>query len=150
MTGPDYGNPKVEAAWCSARRADVLAFLEREGIAHGRLGLRPSWHATPYVSVWAVESLEQPDCVGWWGIAGDLPTDCISAENVPGPREAVAAFAAKWAELAACMLRGEEHPVHKVGTRETWPRLGPILESRAQLLDRFAREADLWEDGEPE
>ena len=52
---PDYEDPAFEEQWCEARRAEVAAYLEREGVVHGRMhgriGEWPAWHVAPYVSV---------------------------------------------------------------------------------------------------
>jgi hypothetical protein len=38
MSSPNYDDPAVEEAWCNVRRAEVAAYLEREGVIHGRIG----------------------------------------------------------------------------------------------------------------
>jgi hypothetical protein len=82
MSLPDYSNPVVEQEWCDARRADLSAYLARAGVAHGLIGERPAWHIAPYVSRWAIESVARPEWIGWWVIAGNLPTDYISSADV--------------------------------------------------------------------
>ena len=89
---PDYDDPPVEEQWCEDRRAQVAAYLQREGVEHGQIGEWPAWHVAPYVSIWAIESKKRPDRVGWWVICGDLPTDYVSAAKIKHPRD--------WGELA--------------------------------------------------
>lgn len=67
-------------------------------------------------------------------ICGDGPTDYISGEERPDPREAVRAFVARWREIASYMLRGQPHPTIELGSPKTWAELGPLLKSRAELL----------------
>jgi len=69
-----------------------VAISYREG---GHIGPRggdvPAFHVSPYVSLWAVRSKKTPDAVGCGIIAGDLPTDYLSAaENAAHPRTALA------------------------------------------------------------
>ncbi len=145
MTTPDYDDPKEEEKWCEERRAAVLAYLTKERIVHGRIGAWPAWHVAPYVSVWAVESKAQPDWVGWWVICGDSPTDYISAQTIKHPRAAISAISDRWFELAAYMLRGESHPDIQIGSPESWPQLGPLLQSRADTLADFASDDSVWQ-----
>lgn len=50
---PDHDDPAVEAQWCAERRAEVMAYLQREGVDHGRVGDLP----TDYVSA---ETIKHP------------------------------------------------------------------------------------------
>ena len=104
---PDYGEPAVVEQWVGARRAEVTVYLQREGVEHGRIGEWPAWHVAPYVSLWAIESKERPDWVGWWVICGDLPTDYVSAAKIKHPREAIRSIAGEWREQARLMTSGE-------------------------------------------
>ena len=131
--------------WCEEHRAQVAEYLGREGVRHGRIGEMPAWHVAPYVSVWAIESVAAPDWVGWWVICGDGPTDYMSAGPVRHPRDAVRAFAARWAEVASYMLRGEPHPTIELGSPRTWPELGPLLRNRAELLISCADDDSTWQ-----
>ena len=131
---PDWDDPAVEEEWCAERRAEVEAYLQREGIDHGRIGEWPAWHVAPYVSAWAIESKARPEWVGWWVICGDLPTDHISSAGARCPRDAVRAIAKEWLELAGYMERGELHRDSRLGRPEDWPSLAPMLRSRAELL----------------
>jgi len=135
-----------EERWCQARRAQVAEYLRHEGVRHGRFGEWPAWHVAPYVSVWAIESGTTPDSVGWWVICGDGPTDYISAEEGRDhPREAVRTFATRWNEVASYMLRAEAHPTIELGSPRTWRELGPLLKSRAELLNSCAADDSVWQ-----
>ena len=131
---PDYDDPAVEEAWCEEQRARVAAYLQREGMDHGRIAEWPDLHVAPFVSVWAVESKARPEWVGWWVICGDLPTDYISSADIKCPQDAVRALAEQWLELAGYMERGEPHPDTRLGRPEDWPTLAPLLRGRAELL----------------
>ena len=142
----DYDDPKREAAWLEARRRQILGYLEREGVRHGTVPHEPAWFAAPYVSVWPVMSLRAPGTVGWWGIAGDLPTDYVTSSGVDGPRAALRAFADRWRDVAGYMSRGEPHPDVTIGKREEWPELSDLLARRATLLLEIADDDEEWND----
>jgi hypothetical protein len=108
MNGVDYDDPQTDNMWCTERRAEVVAYLGRERLTHGRVGEYPAWHVAPYVSIWAIESLAAPGAVGWWVICGDLPTDYISSADATTPRDAVRCFGASWRVVGARMVAGEE------------------------------------------
>lgn len=142
---PDYDDPVVEEKWCEERREEVAAYLQREGVEHGCIGEWPAWHVAPYVSVWAIEGKKSPGCVGWWCICGDLPTDYVSAETIKYPREAVRSIAEEWRRLARLMVDGQEDPDTRIGRPEDRATLGPMLDSRAATLLKWADDDSLWE-----
>lgn len=142
----DYDDPKIEAQWFAVRRNEVAEYLEREGVAHGRVGQAPAWYLAPYVSIWAVESLKSPGSVGWWAISGDLPTDYVSAKDVRHPREAMRAIATLWQEASGFMLRGEEHPTFRIGAGDSNEELAPMLASRAETLLGWVDDPDVWKE----
>ncbi len=148
MADLDYDDATVEEEWCADLRADISAYLSGEGVSHGQIGEWPAWHVAPYVSIWAIESQQRPGWVGWWAIAGDLPTDYVSAKTIKDPRAAVSAFSERWIEVSSYMLRGEAHPDIRIGSSETWPQLGPLLKSRASLLAKWVNENSFWQDAD--
>jgi hypothetical protein len=141
---PDYNNPEIEKLWCDERRVEVIAYLRREDVDHGRVGEWPAWHVAPYVSIWAIESKKRLECVDWWVICGDLPTDYVSAAQIKHPREAVRAIAEKWFRQAQLMARGESSGDIRIGRREDWKALAPLLNSRASMLLEWANDGSIW------
>jgi hypothetical protein len=123
---------------------EALEYLRRENIPHGRIGEAPAWSASPYVSVWHVDSTGEPGAPGWWVISGDCPCDYVSAHDASNPREAVKAIASLWLEKATFMARGEAHPTFVVGSGEYDRELAPLLESRAELLLEWVADDDAW------
>ena len=121
---------REEERWCEERRAQVAEYLRCEGLRHGRIGEWPAWYLTPHVSIWAIESVVAPGSVGWWAICGDGPTDYMTAGGVRHPREALRAFAARWAEIASYMARGEPHPTIHMGSPRTWQELAGYGKTR--------------------
>ncbi len=140
----DYDDPEVETQWFVARRNEVEEYLGREGVAHGQVGEAPAWSVVPYVSIWAVASLERPGCVGWWAISGDLPNDYVSAKNINHPRDAMRAIATLWQEASEYMLRGEKHPTFRIGVGDSDDELAPLLASRAETLLEWADDPEVW------
>ena len=125
-----------DQAWnlTDERRAQVTAYLQREGVEHGHVGEWPAWHVAPYVSIWAIESKKRPDWIGWWVICGDLPTDYISAAQIQHPREAIRSIAEEWRQQAKLMASGERPYNIRIGRPEEWALLAPLLETRASAL----------------
>jgi hypothetical protein len=142
----DYDDSDVEAQWYVDRRNEVEECLSREGVAHGQVGEAPAWSVAPYVSIWAVESLENPGRVGWWAISGDLPNDYVSAKGINCPRDAMRAIATLWREASEHMLRGEKHPTFSIGVGDSDEELAPLLASRAKTLLGWADDPEVWED----
>lgn len=141
---PDYDDPAVEEQWCEDRRAQVAAYLQREGVEHGQIGEWPAWHVAPYVSIWAIESKKRPDRVGWWVICGDLPTDYVSAAKIKHPRDAMRAIAERWREHAKRMAKGEPGVDFQIGSPDDWGELAPLVDSRASMLLKWADDDSLW------
>jgi hypothetical protein len=140
----DWDDPAVEEGWCNERRQQVTEYLSSQGVLHGGVGEWPAWHVTPYVSIWAIQSLLFPGSVGWWAICGDLPTDYISAASVKHPRLALRTFSENWKEVAACMFEGRPHPSTNMGPPEKRLELAPLLESRSAVLRQFAEDDSVW------
>jgi hypothetical protein len=145
--GKDYDDPDVEEAWCDERRAEVTAYVDSQGLARGDVGDWPAWHVAPLVSIWAIESGSTSGAIGWWVIAGDLPTDYIPGRGVPDPREAVRMFAERWQAAAAEMRDGRDASEIRIAvTPQERRALGPMLESRAVMLARWADDDAVWVD----
>lgn len=112
MSNFDSDDLEAEERWCEEQRANVADYLESEKVPHGRIGEWPAWHVAPYVSIWAIESLVQPEWIGWWVISGDLPTDCISSAEVSPPqhpKKALKVIAERWLKQAEAWKAGREY-----------------------------------------
>jgi hypothetical protein len=133
-----------EERWCAEQRAKVVEYLRKQGLRHGRVGEWPAWHVEEIVSIWAIESVEAPGSVGWWAIAGDLPTDYVTVASERHPRRGLRDICERWLEVASYMKRGESHPTIRLGDPTSWPKLHPLLESRARALLGWADRDELW------
>jgi Domain of unknown function (DUF4826) len=130
--------------WCAACAAEVAACVARRQLAAGRIGERPAWFAMPYASVWAVESASRPEWIGWWAIAGDLPTDAVAAHDLPTPRDALRAFGRQWLLHADAIDRGEVPAAWSHEPAAGLPKLGATLRRRGAALQAWADDAASW------
>ena len=132
-----------EDKWLQERREEVLAYLSRQGVEHGQVPEYPAWHEVPCTSIWPIESKKTPGDVGWWVMAGDHPTDYVSAKDSKEPRSACEAIAKGWLEICSCARQGKEHPQMSIdfdGSSE----LVEMLESRVNLLLKWVSEDENW------
>lgn len=136
--------PNRETAWLNAERQRAADYLNAERVDHLGVGEDPTFHVWPYLALWAVQSKSNPGWVGWWVITGDVPSDYIGSNEGRHPREAPLAFARHWSEASAHMLRGEAHPTCHIGTPDQWPQLGELLRARAEILQQYADDDELW------
>ena len=127
-----------EEDWCAEQRLNVVRYLHGLRIEHGAVGEVPAWFVSPYVSIWAVESLKAPGWVGWWVISGDLPTDYCSAKDCRHPRLAAKQIAERWLDQAALTAPTGA----TIGDMGLPASLLPDLRSRADaLLAMVAKDA---------
>ena len=140
----NYDDPVIEERWCAEQRNQVIEYLVREAVAHGRVGEWPAWHVAPYAAIWAIESKSLPGTVGWWVICGDLPTDYISGNGNPHPRNAMQAIAERWHEAAELMSQGKTPSGFSIGSPSESLELAPLLAARAELLSKWADDPEIW------
>ncbi|MCK5940788.1 MAG: DUF4826 family protein [Planctomycetes bacterium] len=145
---PDWDDPEVQDRWCAEVRGDVETYLRDEQVEHGRIADEPSWFVAPYVSLWAIESRSRPETVGAWVIAGDVPTDIVSAEEHEHPRDAMHAIADRWLAYADDVREGRDNERIEIEGVENDAELVPMLVSRAEALHEWAADDELWEEDE--
>jgi hypothetical protein len=145
MTNVDFDDPKVEADWLAKQRATLLNYLQNQGIQHRGISPDPDWFVAPYVSIWTVESAKNPGSIGWWAISGDLPTDYLSGSDAVDARAAMAAFARRWHEVSAYMLRGERHPTVIIGPPGKEREFGDLLSRRVGILEDWVHDDEMWQ-----
>lgn len=133
----------AERRFVSEARGLVLQYLAHQEVPFRVLPPGPDWSLAPYLSIWPVYG-RQGRRPGWFAIAGDVPTDYVSAADAPDARAAMRHFARRWLEVAEAMAKGRPHPDVAIGGPEDWPSLHPLLRSRAELLARFAEDDELW------
>lgn len=149
MDTKDYDNPEVEERWCEQQRAIVIDYLRSQGLQHGRVGEWPAWHIAPYVAVWAVESYDRPEWIGWWVICGDLPTDYISATDIEPPqhpRKAMNAIASRWLQYGDEPRTAQKSSGYTIGNPDSYDELAASLAKRANLLMEWSQDDSLWDE----
>jgi hypothetical protein len=149
MTKLNYDDPAVNDRWCEEQRGIVLNSLRWQKVKHGRVGARPAWHVAPYVSIWAIESVDRPEWIGWWAICGDLPTDYISSADVEPPqhpRKAMRVIGQRWLEMVAAWKDGRNFDDAWIAGSSSHDELVPLLEARASLLMKWADDDAVWEE----
>ena len=139
-----------EERWCAERAVEVAACVDRLAPEHGRIGERPAWFAMPYAGLWAVESAHRPEWIGWWVIAGDLPTDALAAHDLPTPRDAMRAFGKRWVLHGESLDRGDVPPAWAHLPDDVLPKLAAQLKKRGAALQVWADDAAAWPDDDAE
>ena len=134
---PSIADPE-EAAWVAEQRSQVMRYLAGQRVEHAGVSVEPRWFVAPYVAIWAVRSRENPDCVGWWAISGDAPTDYMTCSDERDCGDILTAFAARWREAAERMAAGNQAEGFTIGEPERARELAPLLARRAELLYDFA------------
>jgi hypothetical protein len=139
----DYDDPEVEKAWATQERKTVRLYLASQAHETDLLPPAPAWSLAPYIALWEVETNRG---AALWVISGDLPTDYLDRHGATTPREAVRTFALLWRSQAVNMLAGRADPRSRLGKPKDWPKLGDLLQRRAELLLDFAAHDGLWEE----
>ncbi|WP_337840563.1 DUF4826 family protein [Rheinheimera sp.] len=140
-------------AWCEQLYPAVVAYVTTQQIQHGEICDWPEWDCAPYLSLWAVEDPDDPGFVGHWILAGDssgtqpqpVPFDHLPATDLAEPREALQAFAKKWAALAAGAVKGQDWQGSPVVPGDLADRARQ-LKRQAELLQQLAEDDELWQD----
>lgn len=150
MNDPDQNDDEMsdedEEVWCAEQRENVRAHLVEESVDHGEVAEWPSWHVPGVIGVWAVASRQRPDWVGWWVIAGDVPTEHVSAVEIENPRAAVEEIATRWIALSEEMRRGKKDASVKIGSQDDWSELAEMLQSRGETLLEWVADESIWAD----
>lgn len=137
-------NDAEDWLWCDNQLPAIEAYVKAQQIPHGVICDTPEWFVAPYVGLWAVEDPTDPGFVGTWVLAGDVsgaqgqpvPFDHLPADELAEPRDALAAFASRWASLAAAAAKGE-----------AWqgsPQLSGDVAAQAKQLARQAQLLQVW------
>ena len=128
-----------DAAWVAAQRQVVVDYLGGQRLEHGGVSLEPRWFVAPYLAVWAVRSLVNPDEVGWWAVSGDVPTDYMTRGREQDAADVLIAFAVQWREAARLMALGQHPENCTIGDPTRAEELAPLLAARAELLHDFGK-----------
>jgi hypothetical protein len=130
--------PTSEETWCAAQATEAKHCAQRLELAHGRIGVWPAWHAMPTVSLWAVESANRPEWVGWWVMCCAMHSDAVAAHHLATPADALRAFAKRWTAHSLSLDRGEVPPTWAHVEVSTLPKLAAELKSWSAQLGVWA------------
>jgi Domain of unknown function (DUF4826) len=133
-------------AWNNSKRAEVISYLQNQGILSPEVGAWPAFEAAPHFGIWCVESKKQKGKIGWWAFAGDCPTDYVSEDGRCHPRAALENLLRRWKEHIPHMKNGLQPPDVKFGDGSNIKELGDLLERRVTILEKWLTDDDLWED----
>ena len=145
---PNYDDDAVSDAWCAEMRLEVVQYVKSEDLQVGEIGEWPAWHAAPYVSVWAIESVATPGFIGTWVLCGDLPTDRLDDEPCGHPRVAMAKIAERWKVYVDNVRNGRPNDEMEIESGDDPDEMLEMLLSRAEVLLEWASDDELWDDDE--
>ncbi len=141
----DYKNRFNRQLWLEDRRRDLIHYFDSRNINNGRLSKIPYWCVVPRTSIWQVPSLGTPGFDGWFGIAGDHPTDVVPLNYFNGePRVILNHFVNKWLRAAERLKAGEDYGDFRIEHISERPTIGELIEDRALRLQRWVDAEDLW------
>jgi hypothetical protein len=134
------------ATWNSAKRAQVISYLEKQGISDPEVGAWPAFEIAPHFGIWCIESKKRSGKIGWWAFAGDCPTDYVSEDGQCHPRAALRNLLSRWRDHIPYMKNGLQPPDVRLGDGSNIQKLGELLERRVAILQEWLEDDTLWED----
>ena len=132
--------------WNSSLRAEIISYLEGQGIDAPSVGEWPAFEIAPKFGIWCIESKKVAGKIGWWAFAGDCPTDYVSEDGQCHPRAALTNLVARWSGCIPHMKAGNQPPNMKFGDGANLRQLAEMLEERVGVLQRWIDDDSLWED----
>jgi hypothetical protein len=141
----DYKNRFNRRIWLEERRRDLLHYFDSRNITNGTIGKEPYWCVVPRTSIWQIPSMGTPGFDGWFGIAGDHPTDVVPLNYFSGePRVILEHFVNKWLRAAERLKQGEDYGDFRIEHIEERPTIGELIEDRATRLKMWVEAEELW------
>lgn len=143
----DYKNRFNRKLWLAERRRDLTYYFDSRNLVYGKFDNEPFWSVVPRTSLWQIPSLGTPGFDGWYGIAGDHPTDVVPLNYFEGDvRKVLDHFVKKWLHAAEKLKQGEDYGDFHIEHIEERPTIGQLIEDRALRLERFVGAEELWLD----
>jgi len=141
----DYSNRFNRRLWLTERRSDLLFYFESRNLVHGRIATEAFWSVVPRTSIWQIPSLGAPGFDGWFGIAGDHPTDVVPMNNFDGdPRKVLDHFVNKWLHASSRLKGGDDYGDFRIEQIDQRPAIGLLIEDRAKRIQRWVETEELW------
>jgi len=133
-------------SWVDLQRTQVIEYLSAQGINNPNVGEWPAFDVAPYFAIWAVESKEVEEKIGWWAFSGDCPTDYVSENGECHPRAALRVLIGSWKGYIPHMKSGLQPPTTNLGRGADLDKLAGLLEKRVTVLEEWYRDNELWTD----
>lgn len=145
----DYRNRFNRRLWLEERRKDLRHYFDARNMVHGRLPAEPYWSVVPRTSIWQIPSMGTPGFDGWYGIAGDHPTDVVPLNYFGGePRIILEHFVNKWLRAADYLIAGEDYGDFRITHIDQRPVIGALIADRAKRMKRWVDSEHLWQTNE--
>lgn len=141
----DYKNRFNRRIWLEERRRDLIHYFDSRNLVNGTISHTPIWAVVPRTSIWQIPSLGTPGFDGWYGIAGDHPTDVVPLNYFTGePRKILQHFVEKWLRTADHLKAGEDYGDFRIDNIEQRPVIGELIEDRALRIKNWVDAEQLW------
>ncbi len=141
----DYSNKFNRHIWLSDRRRDLIHYFESRNRIHGSIDATPHWSVIPRTSIWKIPSQANSGTDGWYGIAGDHPTDTAPMHQFDGdPRKILDHFVNKWLHASERLKNGEDFGDFRIRNADQRPSIGDLIEDRAKRIQLWVQSEELW------
>jgi len=146
----DYKNRFNRVLWLEDRHRDLLYYFQSRNLVHGYFDCQPFWCVVPRTSIWEIPSMGTPGFDGWYGIAGDHPTDVVPLNYFDGDlRKVLEHFVKKWLRASTHLKEGEDYGDFNIEHIDQRPVVGKLIEDRALRIQRWVEAEELWISGPP-
>jgi len=146
----DYRNRFNRRIWLEQRLRDLNFYYETRNINCGAIPKEPFWCVVPHTSIWQIPSIGTPGFDGWFGIAGDHPTDVVPLNYFDNdPRHILEHFVEKWLRASVKLKAGEDYGDFRIEHIEQRPTIGELIEDRALKLKLWVEREELWKNVVP-
>lgn len=141
----DYRNRFNRRLWLAERRRDLVLFCERRDLEIQPLPEKPLWSAIPRSAIWRISGSEFASQSGWYGIAGDHPTDILPIHQCSAePREIMQRFIERWETAADKLQRGEPVDTFRINQEAERPAIGELIADRVSRLKLWVAHDPIW------
>ncbi|TCS36452.1 DUF4826 family protein [Reinekea marinisedimentorum] len=141
----DYNNRFNRRVWLNDRRSDLILYLQSRGIQHLPVIAEPHWSVIPRSSIWIIQPSASSQPGGWYGIAGDHPTDIVAVNGVSrNPRDILTHFTQKWLAAAETLMNGEDCREFRIKDADQRETIGELIHDRASRIQRWTEDDYLW------
>jgi hypothetical protein len=131
-------------AWAKDRLARAVNEVMASGIFDGAVAeARPEWTLPNKIVIGRIRDAGSGS-QEYWVIAGELPTDCVSAELCATPREAARHFALKWQIGAEQLLDPESRKAQGLNQDRDWEVASEELAGIAESLYQVVEADKVW------